>query len=99
MAVPSVDVFFAVGEVPGFKDLVVLAQVAEGFVGVHFGEATIEDCNAYAFAIDAFGAKELALHTDDLVGEDGGVGCGSGVVGGDGVAADGGSLHRSSEGL
>ena len=66
VAVPAVDVLFLVGEVPSLQYLFVLAEVAEGLVGVDAGEATVEDSHTDALAVDAAVAEELAAHAHQL---------------------------------
>ena len=51
MAVPTIDVGFLVGKVPGVEDAVVVAQVLEGGMGVDTGETAVEHGNADALAV------------------------------------------------
>ena len=71
MAVPSIDVLLAVGEVPSLEYLTIVAQVLEGGVGVDLGEAAVKDGDTDTLAIDASLAEQLALHTEKLVGKGG----------------------------
>lgn len=66
VGIPAVDVLFVFGEVPGFDDLMVVAQVAEGFVGVDTGEAAVEHGDAHPASVDAFVAEGLAAHAYQL---------------------------------
>ena len=84
MAVPAVDVFFLVGEVPGLDDAVLVAHVLEGGVGVHLRESAVEDGDADTLAVDALGTEVLASHTLQLgveMGVEGRVGAGKAVLG------------------
>ena len=79
VAVPAVDIFFLVGEVPGLDDAVLVAYVLEGGVGVHLRESAVEDGDADTLAVDALGTEILAAHTLQLgveMGVEGRVGAG-----------------------
>ena len=66
MAVPTVDILFVIGEVPSLEDAAVLAEVAEGLVGVDAWETAVEHGDADALAVDAAVTEEFATHAHEL---------------------------------
>ena len=69
VAVPTIDIFLIVAEIPGLDDLVVVEQVLERLMGIDFGETAIEDGNADTLAVDALLGKFETTHADELVVE------------------------------
>ena len=69
MAVVVVDIGSLVGKVPGGDDLIVVAQMLESLVRIYGVEASVEDGYADASAVEAFIDKDIALHTQQLVGD------------------------------